>query len=342
MSALPVDRDQSAAYELLDLIQGSVVTQALSVAAKLGIADVLGDGPLPADEIAKRVDADPEATYRLLRTLSGYSVFRLQSDGRFALTPMADSLRDNAPDSMRGIAMLMGHPLLWEEFGHLISTVRTGEANMPKLRGMGAYEFLMSNPEYMAEFFQGMGSMSASETDPVLAAYDFSQFRTVVDVVGGRGALLAGILARATSTHGVLYDSEAATAAAPPVLEAAGVANRVTIEHGGHFDKLPAGADCYVLKHVLHDFPEEACLGLLSNVRDAIASDGKLLVIEYVIEENNQRHIGNIIDLWLMLLLGAKERTLPQYAELFAKAGLQLVRAVPTTSPVSIIEAIPA
>ncbi|MFI0450333.1 methyltransferase [Actinomadura sp. 6N118] len=341
MSALPVVRDQSAAYSLLDLIQGSVITQAISVAAKLGIADVLGDGPLSAEEVAERVGSDPEATYRLLRTLSGYSVFAVEPDGRFALTPMGDALREDTPDSMRGMAVLMSHPMLWEDWGHLLSSVRTGEANLPKLRGMGAYDFLGAHPEYAAVFFQGMGSISASETDPVLAAYDFSRFRTIVDVAGGRGGLLAGILSQAPNSRGVLVDREFATADAPPVLEAAGVAERVTIENGTCFDKLPQGADAYVLKHVLHDFPEPECLAILQNVRDAIAPDGTLLLIEYVLDGDNERHIGNIIDLWLLLLLGAKERTLPEYEELFAKANLKVSRAVPTTCPVSIIEAVP-
>jgi hypothetical protein len=344
MSALPTVpavRDNSSAYALLDLIQGSVITQAISVAAKLGIADVLADAPLPAGEIAKRVGSDPEATYRLLRTLSGCSVFALRPDGRFELAPMGEALRDDAPDSMRGMAMLMGHPLLWEEWGHLIESVRTGEANMPKLRGMGAYEFLTANPAYAAEFFQGMGSISGSETDPVIAAYDFSRFGTIVDVVGGRGKLLAGILAQATNSRGILYDNEFSTGDAPALLEAAGLSDRVTIENGSQFDKLPAGADAYVLKHVLHDFPEPACLQLLQNVREAIAPGGTMLVIEYVIEENNEHHIGNVIDLWLLLLLGAKERTLPQYTELFAKAGLKVTGVTRTASPVSIIEATP-
>jgi len=342
MSTLPAIHDQTAALALLDLIQGSVITQAIHVAAKLGIADVLDSGPLAAEEVAKRVGADPEATYRLLRTLSGYSVFAEQGDRRFALTPMADALRDNAPDSMRGIAMLMGHPMLWEDWGYLISSVRSGEASMPVLRGMGAYDFLMANPEYAAAFFQGMGSISGAETNPVLAAYDFSQFRKVVDVGGGRGTLLTGILKQAPGTEGVLYDAPYATADAPPVLEAAGVAGRVTIENGTYFDPLPAGADAYVLKHVLHDFTEPDCLAVLKNIRAAIAPEGKLLVIEYVLNGNNERHIGNIIDLWLLVLLGAKERTLAQYSELFARAGLKVIRAVPTISPVSIIEAIPA
>ena len=339
MSALPAARDSK--FSLFDLIQGSVIAQAISVAAKLGVADVLGDGPLPAEEIAKRVGSDPEATHRLLRMLSGYAVFAVRPDGRYELTPLAEELRDDAPVSMRGLAMLMGHPLHWEDFGHLLESVRTGEANMPKLRGMGAYDFLMANPDYAAVFFQGMRSMSESETDPVVAAYDFSEFHTIVDVVGGRGTLLAGILAQAPNAHGVLYDQEFATADALPVFEAAGVDGRVTIENGTYFDKLPSGADAYVLKHILHDFSEADCLAVLKNVREAIAPDGRMLVVEYVLGGDNERHMGNIIDLWLLLLLGAKERTLPEYTELFAKAGLKVVRSIPTGSPVSIIEAIP-
>lgn len=341
MSALPAVRDQSVAYSLLDLIQGAVISQAISVAAKLGIADVLGDGPLPAEEIAKRVGSDPKATNRLLRMLSGYSVFAVQPDGRFELTPMADALRDQAPDSMRGMAILMGHPLLWEEWGHLFSSVQTGEPNLPKLRGMGAQDFFHANLEYAAVFFQAFGQLSLSETDPVLAAYDFSQFGTIVDVIGGRGPLLAGILAQAPNSRGVLYDSEVATTDSPALFDAAGVTERVTIENGGYLDKLPAGGDAYVLKHILHDFTEPDAVTALKNVREAIAPDGKMLVIEYVPSGNNERHLGNTIDLWLLLMLGAQERTLPEYTALFAQAGLKVTRIIPTTAPISIIEAVP-
>jgi hypothetical protein len=342
MSAFPAVRDQSAAYSLLDLIQGSVITQAIAAAAKLGIADVLADGPLPAEEIAKRVGTDPEATYRLLRTLSGYSVFAVAPDGRFELTPTAGALREDAPDSMRCMAILMGHPLLWEEWTDLINSVRTGQASLPQRRGMGTFEFFMANPEYAGVFFEGFRALSGSETEPVVAAYDFSRFATIVDVGGGRGTLLAQILSKAPGSRGVLYDSEQSTAEAPGVFEEAGVGERVTIENGTYFDKLPAGADAYVLKHILHDFKEPECIALLKNVREAAAPGSKVLVVEYVLDGNNERHLGNIIDLWLLLLLGAKERTLPEYTELFAHAGLKVTRAVPTALPLSIIEAVPA
>lgn len=342
MPAMPAVRHKSAAYSILDLMQGSVITQAIAAAAKLGIADVLSDGPLSAEEIAKRVGSDPAATYRLLRALSGYLVFAVQPDGRFELTPMADALRDNAPDSMRGMAILMGHPLLWEEWTDLINSVRTGEESLPQRRGMGTFEFFMANPEYAGVFFQGFRALSASETGPVLAAYDFSKFDKIVDLGGGRGTTLAGILSQAPTARGVLYDSEQATADAPQLLAETGVSERVTIEHGTYFDKLPAGADAYVLKHVLHDFKEPECIAILKNVREAVAPGSTVLVMEYVLNGSNERHLGNIIDLWLLLLLGAKERTLPEYTDLFANAGLKVTRAVPTNSPLSIIEAVPA
>lgn len=341
MSAPAYTRDQAATFALLDLTQGSVITQALYVAARLSIADILSDGPLAAAEIAKRADANPEAVYRLLRLLSGYSVFAEGEDGRFGLTPMASALRDDAPDSMRGIALLMGHPLFREDWGHLLTSVRTGEPSLPTLRGMGAFEFLMANPEYRIAFFQGMGNLSAPETDPVVAAYDFSRFRTIVDLGGGRGALLAGILNRANGSTGILFDHPQATADAADVIKAAGVAGRCTIENGSYFETVPAGADAYLLKHTLHDFSEPQIRAVLKNVRNAINPSGALFVIEYVLPEGNERHIGNIIDMWLLLMLGAKERTRQQYADLLASEGFRLTSIIPTTSPVSIIQAEP-
>jgi hypothetical protein len=139
----------------------------------------------------------------------------------------------------------------------------------------------------------------------------------------------------------VLFDAPHATADAGTVLEAAGVAGRCAIEHGSYFETVPAGGDAYLLKHTLHDFSEAQILAVLKNIRDAINPDGALFVIEYVLPGQNHRHIGNIIDLWLMLLLGARERSAEQYAELFAGAGFKLNKVIPTSSPVSIIEAIP-
>ena len=312
MPTLPEAKEQSAAVALVDLISGCVITQSIYVAAKLGIADVLADAPLTAEEIAKRVGADREAIYRLLRTLSSYSVFAELTGGRFELTPIGDALRANSPHSMRNLAILMGHPQSWLDWSYLLSSVCTGQSSRPHLNNKGGHDFLMANTEYAVMAGQGMACLSAQETDPVLAAYDFSRFGTIVDVGGGRGGLLAGILRQASNANGILFDEPFATAGADAALQAAGVADRCTIQTGSFFDSVPAGADAYVLKHILHDFTEPGSLAILANIREAIAPDGTVLVIEYALPGNNERHVGNIIDLWLLLLLGAKERTLPE------------------------------
>jgi hypothetical protein len=334
MSSVP------APFALLELTQGSMITQAVYAAAKLGIADTLGDGPLTAAEIAERVDANPEATYRLLRLLASYSVFAERADGRFELTPMADALRADAPMSMRRIALLMGHPIHWEDWSHLADSVQTGEASLPKVRGMSAWEFFESNPEYAGVFFQGMSNLSDLETEPVAAGYDYSRFHKIVDVGGGRGNLLAAVLQKAADAKGVLF-APASAADAQELLEQSGVADRCTIENGFFLDSVPAGGDAYILKHIVHDWPEEQAVKILRNARDAMGPKGTLLLVEFVLGEGNEPHIGKLVDLWLMLLVGGKERTRAQYSELLAKAGFRLTQVVETASAISIVEAQP-
>lgn len=326
---------------VLELSMGSMLTQAIYVAAELKIADALHERPMSAEEVAQRVNAHPEATYRLLRLLSSYQIFEEGRDGRFKLTPMADALREDSPNSMRRIAVLMGHPTHWEDWSHLVDSVRTGEPALPKLRGMNAFEYLESNPDYAMIFFGGMSNLSELETAPILAAYDFSRFRTIVDVGGGRGALLAAILQRAKKSRGVLFDARAVESGAESLLSDAGVMDRCTIESGGLFDPVPPGGDAYLLKHIVHDWPDAKVLEILKNVRDAIGPDGRLLLAEFVPPPGNGLHPGKLVDLWLMLLVGGKERTSVQYSELLASAGFELDRVVQTASPISIVEARP-
>lgn len=326
---------------LLERIMGSMLTQAIYVAAKLEIADILAGGPLPAEEIAQRADADPDATYRLLRLLASYSIFGQQSDGRFALTPMADALREDSPVSMRGMALLLGHPVHWADWSHLAMAVQTGEPVLPKLHGVGGYEFLAANPEFAVVFEGGMGNLSKLETEPIAAGYDFSRFRTIVDVFGGQGALLAAILARAPGTRGILADWRTGALKAAEFLRNAGVANRCTIETTDFFAKPPGGGDAYILKHIVHEWPEAQSLEILSNVRDVMAKDGKLLLIEFVLPDGPEQHPGKLVDLWLMILMGGRERTAAQYATLLGNAGFRLSRVIPTASAAAIIEAVP-
>ncbi|WP_456043587.1 methyltransferase [Streptomyces rochei] len=329
-------------FALLELIMGVMVTRAVHVVAELKVAEALAEGPLSADELAGRVGADADALGRVLRLLASNGVFATRPDGAFELTPMADALRADHPMSMRGIALLMGHPIHWEDWSGFPETVVTGEPALPKLRGMHAFEFLTKNAEYGQVFFQGMGSMSASETEPILAAYDFSQFGTVVDFCGGQGALLAGILGAAPGCEGVLFDPRVEENGAAEFLAARGVADRTKRVAGDLFDVPPGGADAYVLKHIVHDWPEEQALRILRNVRAAIKPGGKLLIAEMVIpEQGDQPHSGKLVDLWLMLLVGGRERTPRQYADLLARAGFRLERVVETAAAISLVEAVP-
>jgi hypothetical protein len=328
-------------FVLLQLIMGSMLTQAIHVAAKLDVAGILADGPQPAGEIARQAGSDPDATGRLLRALASFGIFAEQPDGRFALTPMADALRADAPVSMRGMALLLGHPFQWEDWGHLIDSVQSGRPVLETLRGMGGYEFLAANPEFAQVFEGGMGTLSDLETVPVAEGYDYAQFETIVDVFGGRGAVLANILQRSPHTQGVLFDQRAEHLGAAKFFEEAGVADRVSVDTGELFGTVPSGGDAYLLKHIVHEWPEAKSLEILRNVRKAIRDDGTVLLIEFVLPDGNEPHPGKLVDLWLMILMGGRERTRGQYAELLGKAGFQLTRVIETASSAAIIEAKP-
>ncbi|WP_458246956.1 methyltransferase [Streptomyces sp. MAI_2237] len=330
-------------FALLEMIMGSMVTQALRVTAELRVAEALADGPLSAEEIAGRVGAHPDALHRVLRLLAAQGVFSTGEDGRYALTALGDALRAEHPMTMRDIALLMGHPIHWEDWASFLETVVTGEPSLPKLRGMSAFEYLESNPDYGAVFINGMGNMSATETVPVVGAYDFSAFATVLDFCGGQGGLLAGILQQAPQTRGILYDPRVEGNGAAGFLAQQGVADRCTTVAGDLFGPVPGGADAYVLKHIVHDWPQEEALRILKNVRAAIKPGGKLLLVEMVVpEQGDEPHSGKLVDLWLMLLVGGRERTATQYADLLSKAGFRLERVVETAAAVSIVEAVPA
>jgi hypothetical protein len=328
-------------FALLDMITGSMVTQAIHVAAKLDLAGHLAGGPLTAGELAERCSADPDGVRRVLRLLASYSIFEQDAEGRFTLTPMADALRADAPISMRGMALLLGHQVEWERWGHLLSAVQTGEPVLPTLRQMGGYDFLAANPEFAMVFEGGMGNLAKLETEPIAAAYDFSGFNTIVDIFGGQGTLLAAILSRAPQAHGVLADERAFYLGAEDFLKSVGVRDRCCVDIGGLFEKPPANADAYLMKHVVHEWPAEQALELLRNVRSAIRDDGKLLLMEFVLPEGPQPHPGKLVDLWLMILTGGQERTAQEYAKLLRQADFRLERVIGTTSSVSVIEAVP-
>ena len=331
-----------APVALLEMIWGSLLSQAIHVAAKLGIADVLADGPLTPEEIAQRVDASPDGIFRLLRALAGRGVFAGRPDGRYELTPLAEPLRSDAPVSMRSVALLWGSPEHWEHWGHLHDSVRSGEPAVPAIRGLDFWAYLETNPDFAAQFNNAMTTFSNFAKAPVVAAYDFSRFSTIVDVGAGHGALLAAILQRTPAARGVLFDLPSVTSGATDVLRAHGVETRCTIESGSFFDRVPAGGDAYVLKNIIHDWAESEALTILRNVREAIKPDGRLLLIELVLPEGNSGHLGNYMNLEMLLDLGGRERTEREYREFLSRAGFELTSVVQTAAPVSVVESKPA
>ena len=201
------------------------------------------------------------------------------------------------------------------------------------------FEWLDDDPEFAAAFNEGTTGASETEIEPVLAAYDFSGFGTIVDVGGGHGRLLAAILRKTPRARGILFDAESVVAGAPAVLDAAGVADRTAVVGGSFFESVPSGGDAYVLKHIVHDWDESKVLEILRNVRTAMAANAKLLVIETVIPDDDREHLSKLLDLEMFVAGTGKERTAAEHAQLLSRAGFRNTQVIPTFGPASIVEA---
>ncbi|WP_123027467.1 methyltransferase [Mycolicibacterium stellerae] len=330
-------RTAPPAATMLEMIIGAWRAQGIAVAADLKVADALADGPLTADELARRVGADPDALARLMRALISEGIFTRKGN-RFALNALGETLRSDAPMSMAGMARMVGHPQYREHWSGLVDAVRTGEAYPPKLRGMGSWEWLETQPEFAAIFNDAMTSVSEFAVEPVIAAYDFSPFVTIVDVGGGHGRLLSAILAATPGARGVLYDLPQVVEGAPELLRRYGVADRVQVEGGSFLDAVPEGGDAYVMKNVIHDWPDAESLTILKNVRDAAKPGDTLLLVEFVIPEHDRAFIGKWADMEMLVQVAARERTADEYGKLYEQAGFRLTRVVPTAAPISLVE----
>jgi hypothetical protein len=326
---------------LMEMIGNGSFAQAIYAAAKLGIADVLANGALTAADIAVKIDADADAVYRLLRLLSSREVFQLQADGRFALNDLADPLRSDAEVSIRPWSLFIGSPEHREHWSHITTAVRTGDAVVPDLRGMPFFEYTETNLEFGKVFNDSQTSSSEVALKQVLAAYDFSPYPAIIDVAGGNARFLGEVLLRTPDSRGLLYDLPNVTEGAKARLDRLGLADRCSVEAGSFFDRVPAGGDGYILKHILHDWNDEKATRILTNVRAAMSPSSRLMVIEILLPEGNDPNFGFLTDLNLLLLFGGKERTEREYRQLLEKTGFEVERIVPTTGVVSVIEARP-
>ncbi len=334
-------RSAPAPVAVMEMIMAAWVSQAIQVAAELGIADALAEGPLPADDLAHRVGADPDGLRRLMRALISRGIFRQRRDGRYELTALAEPLRSDAPFSMQGYARLVGSPQHREHWSLLVESVRTGKPMIPELRGKDGFDYLKDEPALAKIFNDAMSDLAGLAATAIVRGYGFGPYRTIVDVGGGHGVLLSIILAATPNAQGVLYDLPEVVAGASALLSARGVEDRVRIEGGSFFDSVPSGGDAYVLKNVIHDWPDDQAVAILRNVRAAVDATSTVLLVEMVLPEHDRDFAGKWSDVEMLLDANGRERGPAEYRVLLAQAGFRMNRVVETASPYSVVEATP-
>ena len=327
---------------LMQLLFGALMQKSICIAAKLRIADLLAEGPQTIAELAATTEAHEPSLYRLLRTLASVGIFSETSKQKFELTPVATLLRSDVPNSMRDFAIMMDEHWLWSAWGELMYSVRTGGIAHDKVQGMSSFEYFKQNAEAGQIFYRAMTNISQNVMPAIVEAYNFSDVHKLVDIAGGHGLLLARILKMNPHMNGILFDLPHVIDAAKELLNKEGVSTRVELASGDFFKTIPAGADAYMMKHIIHDWDDEQSIKILQNIRAAISEKGKVLIIEMVVPEDNQPSPAKALDLLMLVMEGGKERTASEYSNLLATSGFSLTRIVPTKSPYSIVEAEPA
>ena len=338
---------RSSPDALLQLVTGYPAAQAIHVAAQLGLADLLADGPQHLAALAAATDTHPPSLARLLRLLAALGIVAAEADGRFRLTPMGTPLRAGVPGSVRDIVLFLTWAWNWRTWGELLYSVRTGEPAFDQIFGMSNFAYWEHDAEAGAIHDAFFTAGSRTRDAAILSSYDFSGFGPVVDVAGSQGALLAALLAAHAGMRGVLFDLPHVVAGAGPVFAAAGVADRATDVGGDFFSALPPGGDAYLLMQILHDWDDARARAILRSCRAAMGAGAVLLVIDRVLPEQLEPtpalRQAALVDLQMLVLTpGGRERTEAEFRRLLADAGFALRRIIPTPSAVSILEAAPS
>jgi hypothetical protein len=321
------------------LVNGYQVTQAIHVAATLGIADLLRESPRTSTELADQTETHAPSLHRVLRALAAVGVLHEDDDGRFALTEVGECLRSDAAEPVGGWAAYVGLPSHFAAWSNLLHAVRTGENAFRSAHGSTVWEYRERHPDEGAVFDWAMTDITQRANRHLLEAYDFGHFGAVVDVGGGHGALLAALLGVHPQMRGVVFDQPHVVAGAPEVLEAAGVADRCEIVGGSFFDAVPPGGDAYLLKAILHDWEDDDAVRILRSCRGAIADGGAVLVVERELGEPNADPDAKFSDLNMMVGPGGRERSRDEFATLLSAGGFALERVVPTAIGLSVFEA---
>lgn len=343
MSSPEIAHEPQPSQVILQMLTGEWIAQAVSVAATLGIADLLADGPKDVADLAGAASAHADSLYRLLRALASVGIFAETEEGRFTLTPLAECLRSDASNSMRNPARMWGLPFFWRSWGELLHCVKTGETGMKRALGVtDPFAYLSEHPDDAKVFNSAMTDLSRNTGPAIAEAYDFGKFDKIVDAGGGHGMLLTCILRRYPGPRGVVFDLPQVVNGALPTIEAARLTDRCETIAGDLFESVPAGADAYVMRSIIHGFNKERALVILRNIRRAVVSEGRLLLVDFVVPSGNSPSLSKLADLHMLVMAGGRERTPREFEDLLGAAGFKLAAIYPTMSPQSIVEGVAA
>lgn len=322
--------DRTAKAELLALIRGHRITDSITTAARLGIPDLLAAGPKDAATLAASTSTHAPTLYRLLRTLAAAGVFHEGDDGTFSLTEAGSYLAAGTPGSLSSWVELIARPTMRDAWANLERSIRTGENTFASLHGESVWEWRGHEPDEEAIFNRAMAGLSAGVGAAVADAFDFGRASVVADIGGGSGSLLGAILARHPHLHGILFD-QPAVVTQPEELERAGALDRSVVVGGSFFDRVPSGADVYLMKAILHDWEDPEATAILRTIRREIRDDGTLLVVERVVGPPNEDLEGKLSDLHMLVMPGGRERTADEWRSVFETGGflLEEIRSLP-------------
>jgi hypothetical protein len=332
--------EQSPRSALLNMIRGFRVSQMIAVVAKLRIADHLTNGRKTVCDLARVTGSHEDSLYRLLRALASMGIFAEEDGPSFRLTPAAEFLRSDAHGSLRANAEAVGEEWMWRPWGALLHSVKTGEPACDHLYRKNTWDWFAENPEAGRLFDQCMDESTGGEAANIVAAYDFGRAGTIVDIAGGRGILVAEVLQRNPAVRGILFNLPQVIEGARNVLEPE-MAGRIKFVSGNFFQTVPSGGDLYILKNILHDWNDEASLGILTICRRAMPNYARLLIIEHLVGAPNEGPAGKIGDILMMVRTGGRNRTEQEFRELLSACGFDLSRVISTPSGPDLLEASP-
>jgi hypothetical protein len=313
------------------------LSQAIYVAAKLGIADLLEAGPLSCATLAAATRSDARSLFRLLRALSSVGFFSQFDKDRFALSRLAKPLRSDVPGSLRAIVITIGE-IHYQACGELLHSVRTGSTAFDQVFGTSLFEYLQQNADASDAFNRGMTNLSSLLAHAVLLAYDFSGISSIVDVGGGEGELLRRIVELYPEATGVVLDLPNSIGSANRPLSDGG---RCSYIAGNFFESVPEGADAHLLCGVVHDWDDDRAIKVLANCRKAMLKNGRMLIVDMIVPEANSASFSKLLDLNMMVMTGGRERTKAEFHALLDAANYRITRIIRTMAPQSVIEATP-